>query len=311
MFLHRLFRFPKLSPGAALRSRPARLSLESLDDRLVPASLSVGDVAVVEGNAGAQSALVSVTLDAPSRRTVTVNYSTADGTARAGPDYGAASGRLTFAPGETSKMIAVPVYGDGQSEADESFVIKLSGARRAEIRDGQGIVTIINDDPAVTPGHVGVSVGDAEGTVVHNVDGVVIGTTLHFTVSLAAASDQEVTINYATADGTATAGVDYVAASGTLTFAPGETTKTIAVQAIGNDAGIDEWFSVNLSAATGNAQINDGQGIGTIHYYFEQPYYDPGCNADSPYWPNCSEGMAIDPYSGLPYISTPTDEWWT
>jgi hypothetical protein len=81
--------------------------------------------------------------------------------------------------------------------------------------------------------------------------------------------------------------VDYVAASGTLTFAPGETTKTITVQVLGNDYGLDEWFYVNLGGASGNAQVVDGQGIGTIHYYFEQPYYDPGCSPDSPYYPNC------------------------
>lgn len=59
------------------------------------------------------------------------------------------------------------------------------------------------------------------------------------------------------------------------------------MQVLGNDYGLDEWFSLTRAGASGNAQITDGQGIGIIHYYFEQPYYDPGCNADSPYYPNC------------------------
>ena len=73
-----------------------------------------------------------------------------------------------------------------------------------------------------------------------------------------------------------------------MTFAPGETTKTITVQVIGNDSGLDEWFYVNLSGASSNAQVMHGQGVGTIHYYVEQPYHDPGdCTPDNPYYPNC------------------------
>lgn len=268
------------SPGASRRPAPCRLSVEALDDRLVPATLSVGDAVIVEGNAGTHYALVSVTLDGPSKQTVTVNYATADATARAGSDYQSASGGLTFARGETSKTIAVPVYGDRLAEANESFAVILNGAQRARIGDGRGIVTIVEDEPRV-------SIGDAAGTVVYSAGGPA-STTLSFTVSLAAAYDQAVSVSYATADSTATAGVDYLAASGTLTFAPGETTKTIAVQAVGNDSGLDEWFAVNLGGASVGAQVIDGQGTGTIHYYVEQPP-DCGCECtpDSPYYPNC------------------------
>ena len=258
-----------------------RLAVEALDERIVPASLSVGDAVIVEGNQGTQYALVSVNLNAPSTKTVTVNFATADGSARAGSDYAAASGRLTFAPGVTNKTVAVPVFGDRMFETTESFSIRLSGAQRARIGDGQGVVTIVEDEPCL-------SIGDADGTVVHKLDGTVSGTMLTFTVSLAMAYDQEVTIDYTTADGTATAGVDYVATSGKLTFAPGEATKTITVEVLGNDAGIDERFYVNLSAASAGAQIVDGQGVGTIHYYVEQPYVDPGdCTDWNPSYPNC------------------------
>lgn len=280
MLFNRLFRAAKSRPTGAPRP-PARLSVEPLDARLVPAALSVGDAVIVEGNTGTQYALVSVTLNAPSKQMVTVNYATADGTARAGSDYGAVSGRLTFAPGETGKTVAVPVYGDRLSEANESFTVSLGGAQRATVADSTGAVTIADDEPRL-------SVGDAAGTVVYKTDGTVAATTLTFTVSLATAYDQEVTVGYATADGTATAGVEYVAASGTLTFAPGETTKAITVQVLGNFVGIDRQFHVNLSGASVNAQILDGQGVGTIHYYVEQPSYPgDGCDPDSPYYPNC------------------------
>jgi hypothetical protein len=186
---------------------------------------------------------------------------------------------LTFAAGETSKTIAVPIYGDRLSEPDETFFVNLSGAQRAKIADHTGVVTVVDDEPRI-------GIGDAAGTAVYTSDGTA-GTTLTFTVSLATAYDQEVTVSYATADGTATAGVDYVATSGTLTFAPGETVRSITVQVLGNDYGLDELFYVTLGGASGNAQIVDGQGVGTIHYYFEQPYYDTGCSPDSPYYPNC------------------------
>ena len=248
----------------------------------MPATLSVGDVTIVEGNAGTQYAAVSVTLDAPSNKTVTVNYGTADGTATAGSDYGAVSGRLTFARGETSKTIAVPVYGDRLAEANETFVVNLSGARARRSPTARG------SSPSSTTSRASASATwPAPSWLLgrrrhgHRHDA-------HFTVSLAAAYDQAVTVNYATADGTATAGVDYLATSGTLTFAPGETTKTITVEVIGNDSGLDEWFSVNLSGASGNVQIIDGQGVGTIHYYFEQPTDSGcGCTPDHPYYPNC------------------------
>jgi hypothetical protein len=278
MLFDRLFWFVKHRPAGAARRRPVRPTLEVLDERLVPASLSVGDAVIPEGNSGTQYALVSVSLYGPSKQTVSVNYATADGAATAGSDYWAVSGRLTFAPGETTKTISVPVYGDRLSEPNETFFVNLSGAQRARIGDGTGVVTIIDDEPRI-------SIGDAAGTVVYS-GGTVSGTTLYFTVSLAVAYDEAVTVNYATADGTAVVGVDYVAASGTLTFAPGETTKTIAVDVLGNDSGLDERFYVNLSGASVNAQIVDGQGIGTIHFYVEQPYVDPG-DEWCPYYPNC------------------------
>jgi hypothetical protein len=85
-----------------------------------------------------------------------------------------------------------------------------------------------------------------------------------FTVTLSAASSQTVTVVYATGDGTATAGSDYQAAGGTLTFAPGETTKTFGVLVNGDRlAEPNETFVVNLSSPT-NATITDSQGVGTI-----------------------------------------------
>ncbi|NOT55085.1 MAG: hypothetical protein HOP18_10805, partial [Deltaproteobacteria bacterium] len=85
-----------------------------------------------------------------------------------------------------------------------------------------------------------------------------------FTVSLSPASSSPVMVNYATVNGTAAAGSDYTATSGTLTFNPGETTKTVTVVVAGDStAELNETFLVNLSGASG-ASIADGQGRGTI-----------------------------------------------
>jgi len=238
------------------RVRPAacRLGVEALGDRIVPSTLSVGDAVLVEGNAGVQYAEVRVSLDASSTQTVRVNYNTADGTALAGSDYEAASGKLTFAPGETSKTILVPVSGDRLGEPDETFVVTLHGAKNAKIADGTGVVTIADDEPRLR-------ISDAVATKGNS------GTTLWtFTVSLSAAHDEAVTVNYATADGMAMpADNDYLTASGTLTFVPGETSRTITVEVLGDATGEpDETFFVNLSGASSNAFVADGQGRGTI-----------------------------------------------
>ncbi len=236
------------------RRRPAagRLAIEALEDRCVPASLTVSDVSILEGNVGTTNALVTVRLSAPSSSPVTVNYSTANGTALAGSDYQAVSGTLTFAKGQTSKSILVPVIGDRLGEPNETFFVNLSGAKKATIADGQGVVTIVDDDTRI-------NISD-----VSRVEGNSGTTEFKFTVTLAVASTATVTVNYATANGTATAGSDYVARTGTLTIPAGQTSGTITVLVNGDRLGeSDETFFVNLSSPT-NATIADGQGAGSI-----------------------------------------------
>ena len=252
--------------------RPNRLAFEALEVRSMMAaapmaSFAVGDATIVEGDGGIQYAAVNVSLSAATAKTVQVSYNTVDGTAKAGSDYTAASGKLTFAPGEISKSILLAVRGEELVESKENFFVNLSGARQAKIADGQAVVTIVDDDdnrPRVSIDDVWARDGDA-------------GTTLYtFTVTLSSPLGEAVTVNYATADRTATAADgDYLATSGTLTFAPLETTRTITVEVIGNatnpiatvNSGFVETFYVNLTGASGNAQLIDGQGVGTIHYY--------------------------------------------
>ncbi len=215
-------------------------------------SIIISNLSVPEGNSGTRSGSLVATLSAPSSSTVTVNYATANGTATSGSDYVAASGVLTFAPGTTSAAIPITVIGDTTSEADETVLVNLSGAN-VTIADSQGVLTITNDDlPQLTINNSSVtepSSGSATAT---------------FTVTLTAPNAQTVTVGYATANGTATSGTDYTATSGTLTFSPGTTTRSINVTALGDLLDeANETFVVNLSNPV-NAAIATAQGTGTI-----------------------------------------------
>ena len=221
------------------------------DDDAAP-GLSIGDVSVSEGVAGGK-AKFTVSLGAASGREVTVEYATSDGTATSGSDYTSASGTLTFAAGDTSKTVEVSVTNDSVDEADETFTVTLSSATNASISDATAVGTITDDDAAP-----GLSIGDvsvAEG---------VAGGKAKFTVTLGAVSGKEVTVEYATSDGTAKAGSDYTSASGTLTLSAGDTSKTVEVS-VTNDSvdEADETFTVTLSSAT-NATISDATAVGTI-----------------------------------------------
>jgi hypothetical protein len=225
-----------------------RPQVESLDGRVLPSAnptLSINDVSVVEGDSGQKALVFTVSLSKGSKEEVSVGYATADGSAKAGSDYGAVSGTLTFARGQKSKTIAVPMYGDRAGELDESFTVTLQQAKNARIADGVGVGTIRDNEPDVS--------------IIRSVPPGTFSVT--FSVYLSAAYDQTVTVDYATADGTAIAGEDYTPTSGTLTFAPGETVKTITVEYFG---GVSYWdyFYVNLSNPSANASLGSSYAIG-------------------------------------------------
>ena len=107
--------------------------------------LSVGDSSAVEGEN--DHLPFNVYLDHESTETVTVNYTTVDGTATAGSDYTATSGTLTFQPGETRKTVLVPVLDDDIDEGSETMTLRLSSPSNAVISDAEGTGTITNSDP--------------------------------------------------------------------------------------------------------------------------------------------------------------------
>ena len=208
------------------------------------ASASIADGRVEEGDSGTTDVDFRVTLSVAGDLEVTVTYATADGTANAGTDYQAASGELRFAPGETEMNVSVPVLGDARPERDETFTVTLSGPVNAELARAEATGVIVNDDTA--------SASIADARMAEGDSGV---TDIDFRVTLSVAGDLEVTVAYATADGTADAGTDYQAASGELRFAPGETEMNVSVPVLGDTTPeADETFTVTLSSPS-NANL--------------------------------------------------------
>jgi len=228
-----------------------------LNDRtwgVAPPTVSIGNAAAItEGDTGTLNATFTVTLSKPSAAAVTVNYTTMDIDARAGSDYVAGTGTLTIPAGQTSGTITVAVVGDRIAESRETFSVQLTSATNATISNAWGNSEIIDNEPRISINNVSKSEGN-RGT-----------TTFTFTVKLANAYDQAVTVNYATANGTATAGSDYLANSGSITFAPGETVKTITIVVNGDrNKEANETFFVDLFGPSSNAVIGVARGTGTI-----------------------------------------------
>jgi probable HAF family extracellular repeat protein len=202
--------------------------------------VNIGDASVTEGHAGTRAANLTVTLARASSQPLTVSYSTANGSAAAS-DYQSASGTVTFDSGQTTKTISVLVNGDRAGELDETFLVNIGlAAGNAVLGDSQGVGTIVDDEPRVSINSVTKSEGNS-------------GTTpFVFTVSLSPAPSAPVSLNFATENGSAKSSEDYTATSGTLSFAAGQTSKTITVAVRGDRTSeYQEIFYVNLSGAAG------------------------------------------------------------
>ncbi len=224
-----------------------------LNDDAVP-KITVADISVKEGNTGSATAVITINLTETAGSTVNVSFATKDISALAVSDYVATSGKISFSPGTSTQSISVQISSDTLFETDESFAINLSNPGNATILDSQSIVTILNDDlpPKIFVADRSINEGNS-GTV-----------NAVFVLTLSQASALPVSANFFTKDITATAGVDYAANSGTISFPAGTTTKSITLLVKGDDLfEKDETFSLNLASPT-DASIADDQAIGTI-----------------------------------------------
>ncbi len=160
-----LLRFESTSAGTG----PGTFSSFFVDDVSIDGcpvtsrNFSIGDAAVIEGNAGTRSAIFTTFLSARDCRSHAVDFSTANGTATAGSDYASASGTLSFPPQALSRTVTVQVTGDAAPEPDETFSVNLASPTGAVLEDGAGLGTILNDD---TPIDLSITKTDSQTTVV-------------------------------------------------------------------------------------------------------------------------------------------------
>ena len=218
------------------------------------ATVAINDVTIAEDG---MNAIFTVTLTGEVQGGFTLDYTTNDGSAAAPGDYTTDAGTLTFAgtPGET-QTITVPIINDNTVEGNETFTVDLSALSNGSVTfaDDQGLGTITDNDAAT------VSVNDV---TVNEADG-----TADFTVTLTGDVQGGVSFDYTTNDGSATAGSDYTATSGTDTFA-GTDGETIVISVpITDDVLVEgtEDFTFDLSnLTTGGVTFSDDQGLGTIN----------------------------------------------
>jgi chitinase len=205
-------------------------------------NVSVSNASVTEGDSGTALETFTVTLDAPSGQEAFVDYTTSDATALAGVDYTAATGTVSIPAGSTQATFDVAVLGDLLYEGSETFTVMLSGEVNLTIADGTGVGTITDDDPVPT-------LSASAGTATERNSGSTAAT---ITFALSNPSATVVAFDWATADGTATAGADYTAGSGSATILAGATEVTADVQILGDTTDEpDETLSITLADVTG------------------------------------------------------------
>jgi hypothetical protein len=250
--LDEIFRVTLSSPSEATLGDALGV-VTIVDDELLPV-IDIDEPTVTEGQSGAGTMGFSVTLSHPAAFPVTVDWSTAAGTAVDGSDFEGGTGTVTFTPMDVSETVLVTVNGDTTYERDETLAVDLTNGAGAPVGDTRGIGTITNDDTAPT-----VSVANA--SVVEGNTGTSL---LHFAVSLVGASDVAASVDYATAGATATAGTDFESTSGTLTIPAGMTNRTVDVVVNGDvTPESNETLSLMLTNPA-DAMIGDGTAQGTI-----------------------------------------------
>jgi ribosomal protein L35AE/L33A len=238
--------------GGATLGNPATTTVTIVDnEQPQPGQLQFSNATYSVNENGGQ-VTITVTRTNGSDGPVNVNYATSNGSATAGSDYVAASGTLNFANGQTSQTFTITILDDSAFEGNETVNLTLSspGGGATLGTPNTAVLTIVDNDQAPQPGQFQLS--SAAYSVNEN------GGSVTITVNRVNGSNGAVSVGYATANGTAIAGNDYTAASGTLNFADGQTSQTFTVN-ITNDALVEgnETFTVSLSNPTGGAMLGN------------------------------------------------------
>jgi hypothetical protein len=238
--------------GTILLSTAAQLTIVD-DDTAGEVQLEQAAYSVAEGT---PTATIIVTRSGGAASGVAVSYATGNGSATAGSDYVAKTGTLVFAAGETSKSFTVSIINDTLDESDETVNLTLSNPTGGATLGAHNtaVLTITDNDVGgtvqfITPTY---TVGEMKAAVI--------------TVTRSGGTASGVTVDYATSNGTAVAGSDYTATSGTLTFAAGQTSRTFSVPIIGDTLDeANETVNLTLSNPGGGATLGaQGSAVLTI-----------------------------------------------
>jgi len=242
--------------GATLLAAEGSATIEHNDGTVaVLPVLTMDDLVVSEGpNSFATFVL---RLSHPSASAAALTYNVAFSNASAPTDVWSVSDTIRFAPGETVKVVKVPIIDDALVEQTESLVLSLGSPQGLLLGRTVAVASIVDND-TVVPAPL-VSVNDV---IVNETDG-----DAHFTITLDRASASLITVSFKTTDASALSGSDYLGATSSVTFAPGETAKTVAVQVFDDGvAEADERFGIQLTGATGGAVLADAQGTATLEH---------------------------------------------
>ena len=245
-------------PGGASSLRVVGSILN--DDHYI---LRIDAAAIDEGDSGSSTLQFNASLDRPAEQALRVDWRTVAGSATADLDFGAASGSLDFAAGSSTpdEPLSVQILGDTRLEADEGFGFAIDAASFGTLLGGDAaalgnaLATIRNDD------QLQLSIADA--AIDEGDSGSAL---LSFPLTLSGSADIDIEIDYATADGSATAGDgDFTAVDDTLTIAAGQTSGSIAVAVIGDSrVEPDEQFTLQLGGATSGVLLVDASASGSI-----------------------------------------------
>lgn len=218
-----------------------------------PPLLAISDASGTEANASSTGLLFAVTLSGPSGQTVSVDYTTVNGTATNNLDFAATNGILTFLPGSTNASLVVYARDDILDEPDRTFTVQLTNLSNATFSDAVGSGTVIDDDapPAI-------EIADAS-----NTEGDSGTKNLDFSLTLSKPAIVNVTVRCSTVPGLAGTN-DFIPTTNTLSFPAGTTATTFSVPIRGNTVNEpDETFTVALSLPA-NATIGSPSAVGTI-----------------------------------------------
>ncbi|HXJ55351.1 MAG TPA: PQQ-dependent sugar dehydrogenase [Verrucomicrobiae bacterium] len=231
-----------------------------LNDDPLP-SIRVSDAAVAEGDSGTNSMVFNVSLSSPHAETVLVDCRTSERSAKEWVDFLPVSARLAFQPGLTNQTVSVPILTDAFLEPTKDFTLQVFDSQpRLAMSKPEGVGLILNDDPvpvlSFTWPNLSPEVYVFEGDT---------SRTQQYVLTLSGPIDQTVSVDFATSDGTAIAGSDYLPAAGHLDFPPGVTTQSISVRILGDIyLEPEETFNIRLFNAT-NASLFSTQFVAHIY----------------------------------------------